>query len=897
MKKIVFFFPWKDLSGGPYYFCHLADDLAATGKYEVYYTDYYNGLSDRLLNDFRIRKIPYFGKAHEMELFLDEPIILITPIYWAFVVPKLHPESKVLFVNWHNECIPDLRSKWKTDEKTKERFLRDVCQFHAVFFADKAHLLAQNMLTGLKYDEMYVPITGTMRERRARAELISNRECNIAILGRLSPDKIYADIDLLDNIAASSYGQKRINVHLIGDGTSEKELYKKEYPRNINIIKYGTLPIEEVLDILASKVDILFAMGTSALEGASIGLPTVIIPNEVRPFHCNRYAYLSQSKGYALGWSPEQAKELGIQYQDVDKVFKDIYEDRKKAQIGEACYSYLHENHSSNIESMEIAIEKCEYYYAKLHLLIRTKTAVCARDFRRVCASINETKEKILHVIGKAKKNVCLLGLPVLSIRKKEQYCTNVFLLCIPFLRIKREGKCYSISFLPFVWVVKAFLKILKRIEDQKRGGSVDLRAACKEEIARKRVCGEKIRVCLFEPRISCWQFGNLYRLLEESGIFEPIVVVVPFLTMGKDAMIEYMETTFEILREQGYRVIKGYEKETDVFLNIREELKPDAVLYSMFWKNHMQEETYINRFEDIYTFLYPYGYDIVAHPDREAMNFELQNKVSRYYLPTKIHKGIAEDNMDNHAKNVYITGSPKLDYLIDKTYVPTDPWRCSKEKKRVIWAPHHTLEEVEPYYQLCAFLDLSDYMLEIAQEYQEEVQFAFKPHPMLRPRLYKMWGKQRTDEYYARWSSGINTQLEEGEFINLFLTSDAMIMDSLSFIAEYTIIDKPAFFTYGEKTRFSLNRFGRAIINVLYRNKTQGTLFKDIRNFLDEVVLSGKDEKKERRRRFIEEFMLPENGKTAAENIFSDMSRVILEDRFIEYKIDWDATNGGKMT
>ena len=40
MQKLVFFFPWPEVSGGPFYLCRLADAVARTGLYEVYYTDY-----------------------------------------------------------------------------------------------------------------------------------------------------------------------------------------------------------------------------------------------------------------------------------------------------------------------------------------------------------------------------------------------------------------------------------------------------------------------------------------------------------------------------------------------------------------------------------------------------------------------------------------------------------------------------------------------------------------------------------------------------------------------------------------------------------------------------------------------------------------------------------------
>ena len=73
----------------------------------------------------------------------------------------------------------------------------------------------------------------------------------------------------------------------------------------------------------------------------------------------------------------------------------------------------------------------------------------------------------------------------------------------------------------------------------------------------------------------------------------------------------------------------------------------------------------------------------------------------------------------------------------------------------------------------------------------------AFKPHPILKPKLYKhaLWGKERTDAYYHCWETMENTQLEMSDYIDLFMTSDAMIFDSVSFMTEYLYTKKPALF------------------------------------------------------------------------------------------------------
>ena len=61
----------------------------------------------------------------------------------------------------------------------------------------------------------------------------------------------------------------------------------------------------------------------------------------------------------------------------------------------------------------------------------------------------------------------------------------------------------------------------------------------------------KKIKVCLFVSRISCWLFRDLYKLLEDSDYFEPIIIVKPFISQGQDAMVTYMETTYNELKSK----------------------------------------------------------------------------------------------------------------------------------------------------------------------------------------------------------------------------------------------------------------------------------------------------------------------------------------------------------
>ena len=76
--------------------------------------------------------------------------------------------------------------------------------------------------------------------------------------------------------------------------------------------------------------------------------------------------------------------------------------------------------------------------------------------------------------------------------------------------------------------------------------------------------------------------------------------------------------------------------------------------------------------------------------------------------------------------------------------------------------------------------------MLSFTEKYKDKIQIAFKPHPNLKTVNKSSKSGKPNDDYYDKWNSLDNGQLEEGDYFDLFLQSDAMIHDSVSFLSEY---------------------------------------------------------------------------------------------------------------
>lgn len=370
-EKVVFFFPWREVSGGPQYLSGLANELAKDERYDVWYVDYDPGLSDTMIDKTRVRKIVF---TEPFWLPVQEPITLIVPVYCAAFIPKLHPKSKIVFLNWHNYCIQALLDIWHLSEEGLQCFLKMIFDHDAIFFLDQTHLWAQNQWIkpagAYQFAQRYVPPKVLPSEVRCKENLISETEINIAVLGRLCTDKIFSILNLLTQLERVDDGRVK-NVYVIGSGKEAARITNRVWGNNIAIHMMGTITGDELSVFLAEKSDVLFSMGMSVLEGARIGLPSVIMPHNIHPFETDAYAYLNDSKGYAVGWYDTQIDDMGIRMHTLEEILEEIYRNNRKASIGRSARTYLAENHLSNVESLKERIAATTLQFAKFNKFAR----------------------------------------------------------------------------------------------------------------------------------------------------------------------------------------------------------------------------------------------------------------------------------------------------------------------------------------------------------------------------------------------------------------------------------------------------------------------------------------------------------------------------------------------
>lgn len=382
------------------------------------------------------------------------------------------------------------------------------------------------------------------------------------------------------------------------------------------------------------------------------------------------------------------------------------------------------------------------------------------------------------------------------------------------------------------------------------------------EELKHKAKC----RVLFFMQTPSVWKYDALYHLLEQSEFFEPIVVVSPYnvhLIYDKNECFRVMKQAEEFARLQGYNYTCAYDYDKQKWRDIKKIYSPDIVFFAKPYKDTLPAYHLYN-FQDALTLYIPYGINLIANFHN---NYELpfQSLLWKLLVETAFQKQYAEQYEKSHGDNVEVIGALAMEKLLLSDYQPNDVWKPQeKRKKRIIWAPHHTVDYL---FNFSNFLEYCDDMLFLAEKYKDVVQIAFKPHPVLKFKLLNIWGAEKTEDYYQRWNELSNGQIEQGDYIDLFKTSDALIHDCGSFTAEYLYTLKPVLFQIkNEAVLHEWNSFGELCLNQHYHAYS----IEDTEAFIRDVVIAGNDPKKEERVQFYNQYLYPHDRIMPSQKIYN---------------------------
>lgn len=368
--------------------------------------------------------------------------------------------------------------------------------------------------------------------------------------------------------------------------------------------------------------------------------------------------------------------------------------------------------------------------------------------------------------------------------------------------------------------------------------------------LRRKKI----ITVAFVLSDLSKWKTEPLYKKMISHPRFHPVIFVIPFRKYTNSKSMKSSLKSY--LKDKGYDYYCPRKR-----FKFTDYIKPDIIFYQEPYKDLIDiNKRYYHYPHSLFCYV-PYTYNLLAlHNFYDQPLFDY---VWQFYLGNEFLKPFISKYLTHKDINLVVTGFPFSDELLSA--FSGSPDFEPKKKKTIIWAPHHSMTD-SSWLHFSTFLRYCDYMLLLADRYKEDISIVFKPHPLLMTKLYQVWGQERTDDYYSRWAYGKNTQLVTGDYISLFINSDAMIHDCGSFTIEYLYTKKPVMYLINDEHHSDqLNEFDKMAFNLHYKGRCED----DIESFINNVI-EGIDEMKNERLDFYKDYLLPPDGTSASDNIIN---------------------------
>ncbi len=376
-----------------------------------------------------------------------------------------------------------------------------------------------------------------------------------------------------------------------------------------------------------------------------------------------------------------------------------------------------------------------------------------------------------------------------------------------------------------------------------------------------------KIKIGFVAYSSSMWSCDKLYRLFEADGRFEPFIILCTLGEQVADKENSVYSNALNFFSEKGYKLITAAENPNG---SLRDFGNPDILIYLTPYSTSLSPKCFSVGQIPLDRLVVYIPYSFIVSGNEELLKNGTLNLAWKFFCESRHYLELMKTKSLFGGKNTVFTGFPGMDTLLDGRD-DKGLFKGEKSLKKTIYAPHFSVGESGIGFS--TFKENHRFMLELATKTSGSVSWVIKPHPRLksesvRCNIFK--SEEEFNEYIAKWDALPNARsMFGGGYNDLFAESDAIILDSASFLAEYQFTGNPLLFLTNSRQRF--NAFGESILKTVY--KADGNDFAAIESFVYDTVISGQDDMQPLRKAFFERELnyIKNNGNmTASEKIYS---------------------------
>ena len=392
----TFFFPYRPVGGVPVLFGRLARALAARG-HACRVVDYHDGALAKSVQGAAGVELLAFEDGRPIEIG-PEGVLVMQAILPATMRSEMrvHPDMRVLFWVLHVMNLVQVVLPWKQTRDWQARslfvqravnrtvlrvfqsslkaFVRDLARARSLVFMDGSTWRGTQERLEVDLPRAFVPVTLDVPQENPRARARTGAPLHAGWLGRLDDFKVEILNHTIGALAreADRRGQP-IEMRIIGDGPLAGHVRTSPSLR-LTVVRAGTVMGAELTRQLAS-LDVLFAMGTSALEGASLGVPTVLLDFAYGPIPADyRYRWLFDAQDYELGRLIDASLRGEPSDASLARILEEVTSD--PATLSDRCFDYCRRQHSleSGVETFLNAAGAASFRFGDIDPRLRRKS-------------------------------------------------------------------------------------------------------------------------------------------------------------------------------------------------------------------------------------------------------------------------------------------------------------------------------------------------------------------------------------------------------------------------------------------------------------------------------------------------------------------------------------------
>ena len=387
----------------------------------------------------------------------------------------------------------------------------------------------------------------------------------------------------------------------------------------------------------------------------------------------------------------------------------------------------------------------------------------------------------------------------------------------------------------------------------------------------------DKIKVGFVLYDSSMWCGDDLYNLFAQDERFEPTIFLC---TRDGSAKNETLQKDFL----QGVNLFKSHGLNFVAPEKLSTRVPAQDVLIFLtpyFWRVLKNFRPLNLTPKTLMTYI-PYSFGISVRA-KVHYNTQIFHTAWKIFLSSMTDMKVTEEYCTIGVPRGLYSGYPRLDIFFDKNRDFHFDWKTARPgAKKIIYAPHHSV--TEDSVKFSTFRWNYQFMYEFAKAHPE-ISWVVKPHPNLSYRTVRggiFPSIEAFEAYMQKWDDLPNAQVYTGAYYQaIFATSDGMIHDSVSFVAEYQCVDKPMIYLTRETQ--VCNELGKEILDASYC--VDGKDLDGIAAMIQRVFIDGDDYKSaERRAVFDASLNYPKaNGMLAGEFIFKSIADEVTAPRGVD--------------